>query len=270
MPAGDEHDKARIAEGLASIVREAGEAALRAFRGGPVRSWTKANASPVSEADLAVNHLLHRRLPPLVPHSGWLSEESEDDHARLAARRIWVVDPIDGTRAFLKGLEDGTISVALVEDGRPILAAVFAPAPDQLYLAIEGRGATLDGEPIAATAGSGLNRARVAGPQRFLDTLARLSPGVSAMPKVHSLALRLVRVASGELDAAFASANSHDWDLAAADLLVHEAGGALTTVQGERLVYNTSHSVHRPLVAAGTARHERLLDLIGQRQSEFA
>lgn len=268
MLAGEDRDTARIAEELAPVMREAGATAMRTFRA-PIRSWTKHNASPVCEADLAVNRLLHERLPLLVPESGWLSEETEDDSRRLSARRVWVVDPIDGTRAYLKGLEDWTISVALVEDGRPVIAAVLAPVEDKFYRATARAGATLDGSPIAASAGGALNEARIAGPKRFLDTLTRAAPGISAAPKVHSLALRLVRVASGELDAAFASANSHDWDLAAADLLVHEAGGALTTVEGKRLVYNTSMSVHRPLVAAGSARHETLLDLIRARRGDF-
>lgn len=269
MLAGENRDTARIAEQLASVMREAGKTAMRTFRG-PIRSWTKHNASPVCEADLAVNRLLHERLPRLVPESGWLSEETDDDSRRLSARRVWVVDPIDGTRAYLKGLDDWTISVALVEDGRPVIAAVFAPVEDKFYRALAGGGATLDGAPIAASPGGDLDATRIAGPKRFIETLAHVAPGISVAPKVHSLALRLVRVASGELDAAFASANSHDWDLAAADLLVHEAGGALTTVEGQRLVYNTCKSVHRPLVAAGSARYEALLGLISRRRSDFA
>ena len=116
--------------------------------------------------------------------------------------------------------------MALVEHGRPVLAALYAPVTDEMFLAARGAGATLNGAPIAATAARRSNDAKLAGPKRYLDRLAGLNPGILAQPKVHSLALRLARVAHGELDAAFASPGSHDWDLAAADLLVHEAGGA--------------------------------------------
>lgn len=268
MPAGNDQTHAGIAARLVPVMREAGETALRTFRKS-VRSWTKSNASPVCEADLAVDRLLHQRLPGLVPNSGWLSEETEDNPSRLSARQVWVVDPIDGTRAYLGGKEDWTISVALVEEGRPVIAAVFAPVSGQFFHAVAGSGARLGDGPIVASPDHSLECARVAGPKRYLERLGRLAPQIDPLPKVHSLALRLVRVASGELDVAFASANSHDWDLAAADLLVHEAGGTLTTVEGERLVYNQSQSAHPPLVAAGSARHVRLMDLMRAHRIDF-
>src|SRR5882757_1385165 len=109
---------------------------------------------PVTEADIASNDLLRTRLVELG--DGWLSEESEDDPTRLAARRVWVVDPIDGTRAFIAGREDWSVSVALVVDGRPVVAALFAPATDELFLSTAGGGATRNGVPIQASSGSSL------------------------------------------------------------------------------------------------------------------
>jgi myo-inositol-1(or 4)-monophosphatase len=267
LPAADAA-QAGLAERLAAVLREAGATAMRTFRA-PVRRWTKKDSSPVCEADVAVNSLLHQRLPAMAPDAAWLSEETEDDARRLSARRLWVVDPIDGTRAYLEGLDDWTISVALVADGRPVTAGVFAPVEDRLYLAVAGGGATVNGQPIEASRGRDLAGRRVAGPKRHLESLARLGSGIVPVPKVHSLALRLVRVASGELDAASASANSHDWDLAAADLLVHEAGGALTTFAGDLLAYNEAHAVHRPLLAAGRLRHAALIDLVRARAADF-
>jgi len=257
-------DSPALLEPLADAVRDAGALALQSF-GQPVRTWYKNGNSPVSDTDLAVDTLLRERLSVLDPAGGWLSEETEDDSARLATPDVWIVDPIDGTRAFLAGLPDWTISVALARRGRPILAAVYAPVSDEMFLAAAGHGATRNGRPIAASRGEELGGARVAGPKRYLESLAAVSPQIVPVPKVHSLALRLTRVAEGVLDAAFASNHSHDWDLAAADLLVHEAGGALTTFGGEVLAYNRPVPTHGALVAAGRSRHRRLSELIRDR-----
>jgi myo-inositol-1(or 4)-monophosphatase len=255
-------DRARLAEQLAGAVRQAGELALGKFRS-PFKSWTKGNASPVSEVDIAVNDLLQERLA--VDGIGWLSEETPDDSARMQTPRLWVVDPIDGTRAYIGGLPDWSISVALVENGRPTLGAVFAPVTGEMFLAVAGEGTTVNGAPVKASAG-GLEGVRIAGPLHYLDRLQRLEARFVPLPKVHSLALRFARVAQGQIDAAFASGNSHDWDLAAADLLVHEAGGVLTTFTGQLLTYNRADPVHQPLVAAGRERHRKLIDLLrGQR-----
>ena len=263
---GSELDRAALAHQLAATVREAGALALTSFKS-PVKSWMKAGNSPVSDADLAVDALLRARLDATGLSCAWLSEETEDDPARLTAERVWIVDPIDGTRAFLAGRDDWCVSVALAERGRPIVAALFAPATDDLYLATAGGGATRNGHPIAATEGAALAGARVAGPDR---RLARLAPfDVVAEPKVHALALRIAWVAQGRLEIALAGPNSSDWDLAAADLLVHEAGGALTTLAGETLVYNRPEPKHSALFAAGRARHQALSDLMREGRVAF-
>jgi len=246
---------------LTAAVREAGALALNAF-GRPLKSWIKHGDSPVSEADIAVNELLRTRLMITGADDGWLSEESENDPARLTKPRVWVIDPIDGTRAYIAGREDWSISAALVEDGRPTVAVVFAPVTDELFVALAGKGATRNGAPMAASAGASLDGARTAGPKRALESIAAHRPGLVITPRIHSLALRLVRVAQGELDAAIAGGNSHDWDLAAADLLVHEAGGMLTSLDGGPLTYNLPNPVHNVLVAAGRERHPALLELI--------
>ena len=251
-------------------MREAGELALHTSRG-EFKRWTKgADQSPVSDGDIAVNNLLHTKLRALVPQAGWLSEETEDDLAGRTVQCAWVVDPIDGTRAYIAGFPDWTISVALVEDARPRLAALFAPVTGEMFLAVAGQGATLNGVPMAASAGAELAGARTAGPKRYLDRLASLSGDTLPQPKVHSLALRLTRVAHGALDLAFASPGSHDWDLAAADLLVHEAGGTMTDLAGQALRYNQPLTVHKALIAGGNARHNTLIGLMRGRLPEFA
>jgi myo-inositol-1(or 4)-monophosphatase len=149
-----------------------------------------------------------------------------------------------------------------VEDGRPIAACLFAPVTDEFFMAVAGNGATRNGEPITVSPGAELADMRVAGPKNFLERVAAIAPPFTVMPRVHSLALRLARVAQGIIDAAIAGGSSHDWDLAAADLLVHEAGGALTPFDGEPLSYNRAVPRHGMLVAAGRDRHLALVQLL--------
>jgi myo-inositol-1(or 4)-monophosphatase len=206
-----------------------------------------------------VNDLLHKRLTAIAPSAFWISEESPDHLPDRTLPQAWIVDPIDGTRAYISGRHDWTISVALTEGGRPIVASIYAPVTDELFLVSSRGGATLNGTPMKVSSGESLGGARLAGPKRYLDRLLILTPDMQAQPKIHSLALRLARVAHGELDAALASPGSHDWDLAAADLLVHEAGAVLTDFDGHKLVYNRSEIRHGELVAAGDELHAPLL-----------
>jgi myo-inositol-1(or 4)-monophosphatase len=264
------NNDAALRVALEAVMHEAGELA-RATARGAFKRWTKGHDdSPVSDGDIAVNELLHARLGELMPGVGWLSEESKDNLPDRAAPTTWIVDPIDGTRAYIAGRADWTISVALVEHGRPRLAALYAPVTDEMFLASHGGGATLNGAVITVNGGGTLQRAKLAGPKRYLDRLTGLAPEVLAQPKVHSLALRLTRVAHGTLDVAFASPGSHDWDLAAADLLVHEAGGVLTDLAGDTPSYTRPHIVHGALIAAGPARHATLIGLVRDRLPEFA
>jgi myo-inositol-1(or 4)-monophosphatase len=258
---------AALADELGVALREAGQIALRYFRGS-IKSWTKGHDSPVSEADIAVDEFLRARLAR--EDYGWLSEESQDDRARLSFERLLIVDPIDGTRAYLKGRDDWSIVAAVAEKGRPVAAAIYAPVDDELFLAAAGEGVTRNGKPIRASTGSALANARVAGPKNVLDRLSAIDPATIHEPKIFSLALRLARVAEGRIDAAFASVNARDWDLAAADLLVHEAGGAMTNFAGEALVYNLHDPVHGAILAAGRDRHAVMLDLVRRRRREFA
>jgi len=172
---------------------------------------------------------------------------------------VWIVDPIDGTRAYLGGRQDWSVSVALVEHGRPKLAAVYAPATDEFFFASEGGGATLNGGRIAATPGDAFDIDRMAGPHFLLNRVRGTSSPELRNYKIGSLALRISRVAQGALDAAFVGGNSRDWDLAAADLLLHEAGGRLTSLRGELLTYNRVEVTHETLIAAGLTRSARLV-----------
>jgi myo-inositol-1(or 4)-monophosphatase len=173
---------------LADSVREAGALALSLFRT-DLKNWTKGASSPVSEADIAVNDLLEKRLRSATPDYGWLSEESVDDEARLEKRLTWIVDPIDGTRGYLAGREDWCVSVALVEDATPVLAAVFAPASDEFFFAMRGRGAVRNDETVCAAPGGELDFSRVAGPKPLVERLSRSSDEIVLHPRIGSLAL---------------------------------------------------------------------------------
>jgi len=243
---------------LQATVREAGALALLLFRT-DLKNWIKGASSPVSEADIAVNDLLERKLRSATPDYGWLSEESADDERRLGKRLVWIVDPIDGTRGYLAGREDWCVSVALVEDAVPLLAAVFAPVSDEFFFAGRGQGATRNDIPLRATSGTAMDFSRVAGPKPLVERL-KTSPGdITLHPRIGSLALRLCRVAQGSLDAAFAGGQSRDWDLAAANLIVQEADGKMTALSGESILYNRREVAHGMLVAAGRDRHASIV-----------
>ena len=243
---------------MEAAVREAGTLGLAMFRT-ELRTWTKGESSPVSEADIAVNDLIEKRLRGATPDYGWLSEESIDDSARLGSRFTWIIDPIDGTRSYLAGREDWCVCVALVEDQRPVMAAVYAPSTDEFFLAMRGQGTTCNGRPVQATPGTALDFARIAGPKPLVERLPHPQELV-LHPRIGSLALRLCWIANGRLDAAFAGGQSKDWDLAAADLIVHEANGRMSELSGDPILYNRREVTHGLLVAAGADRHAHIVE----------
>jgi myo-inositol-1(or 4)-monophosphatase len=255
------------AEDLALLVaaaREAGALAMSYFRRDP-RTWTKAADSLVSEADVAVDRMLAERLGAARPDYGWLSEEIADSAERLSRRRVFVVDPIDGTRAFVAGRSEWAVSIAVVESGRPIAAALFAPALDEMFQAAAGAGAERNGVPLHVAALEGLAGARFAGPRRYARQAAEAAGvDVADIRFVPSLAYRIALVAAGEVDVAISGPNADDWDLAAADLLVHEAGGRLIGFTGEPVRYNGADPRHPALIAAAPRLSELVLGLIAE------
>ncbi len=250
-------DYADILRPLQAAVAEAGKLAMTKFRNN-VRYWNKENASPVSEADLAVDHFLRERLTGIDPAAGWLSEETVDVPERLMKERLWIVDPIDGTRSFIAGREDWAVCAALVERGRPIVAAVELPATGESFAATLGGGATRNGQRIRASLKTDVASAAIARPVKLNDALLAAGNRVE-VERIHSIAVRLSRVASGEIDGALASANANDWDLAAPDLLVHEAGGKMTDAEGRLPVYNLASHIHGALIAAGSQLQPKLV-----------
>ncbi|WP_119271891.1 3'(2'),5'-bisphosphate nucleotidase CysQ [Taklimakanibacter deserti] len=247
------------AELLEAAVREAGALARSLFQQS-VKGWTKSDGSPVTEADLAVDKVLKARLHEARPDYGWLSEETPDSEARLAHRHVWIVDPIDGTRAFTHGGDEWCVVAALLTDGRPVLAAIYRPMTDDLYQARRGHGASLNGKLLRLTNGRGLAGARILGNASALKQLQSKAPVEAVASGSTPLAMRLARVAQGELDAALSTAPKHDWDLAAGDLLVHEAGGTVTGLNGKMFTYNRRETRQADYVASSHALHAALLE----------
>lgn len=224
---------------------EAGRIALSFFGKSP-EVWMKGGTSPVSEADYAADRYLHETLTAARPTYGWLSEEMTDDQERRTARRTFVVDPIDGTRAFLAGQPTWCVSVAIVEEGRPLAGVLDCPAKQELFMAVLGGGAMKNGRPVHVNPPR--EPAFIAGPKSMLAS-ANLDRPVNRAPYIPSLAYRVAMVAEGALDATFIKPNSHDWDLAAAELVLTEAGGRLFGPTGKPPIYASVDPSHGALVA---------------------
>lgn len=244
---------------LTDAVREAGALALTFF-GRDAETRIKPDGTVVSEADIAVDDLLRARLCGAGADIGWLSEESGDGGARLDRSRVWIVDPIDGTRAFLKGKPEWTISAALAENGEPVLAAVYNPATGEFFHAARGQGAFLDGTHITVRDPVALEGCRLAASSNLLR------PGRWETPWppletiwVNSIAYRLALAAAGLCDGTVSLSRKSDWDLAAAHLLVQEAGGIVSTHTGAAINYNRPDPSHPSVVAAGPALHAALV-----------
>lgn len=262
MPAFDADSIAPLARAVRDVARRAGALALPYYRQGAqtaARVWYKGHSSPVTEADIALDAFLKDQLMALLPEAGWLSEETADNAERLEREQIWIVDPIDGTRAFASGHPDWSISIALVRAGAPILGVLHAPIHGCVYEARLGAGATCNGTRLDLAQSQGHRPVRVAGPKALMDRFERALGPIERLPKVPSLALRLARVAEGTIDVGLVSTNAHDWDIAAADLILREAGGTLTDFKGVQPSYNRPATGHGEMIAVASRLHPRAI-----------
>ncbi len=238
---------------LAAIAAEAGALALARI-GGDYRRWEKSPGHPVCDVDIAVDAFLRERLHRLDPEAAWLSEEAIDDEARLACRRVWIVDPIDGTRDYLRNRPGWCVSVALVEAGQPILAVLDAPSRGEVWLARAGQGATCNGVTLRAS-----DRTELAGARFPTDELPRAHRDLIAVAKPNSIALRIATVAAGAADLLVTHRWGHEWDVAAAVLIAREAGAVMTDAVGAPMTFNTRSAqafgmiVSAPRIAAQAA-----------------
>lgn len=248
---------------IENAVREAGEIA-RHYYGRDYRRWSKNRGEPVTEADIAIDRHLRERLVNARPGYGWLSEESAKDYLQLDKERLFIVDPIDGTTAFLKERPHFSISVGIAEKGRSAAGVVYNPVLEQFFSAVAGCGARLNGEPIHVSRCSGLEGCRVVGQKDLFTHPNWAIPPLEPWPAMHvesrsSVAYRMALVAQGQFDAAIILSPKHDWDMAAGDIIVREAGGHVTDKDGNALRFGRPDAFQRTMICAGPALHGQIL-----------
>ena len=261
MPVTDENREDRLM--LESLVDEAAQIALSYFGNDP-EVWWKEGDSPVSRADYAVNEFLQEKLLRERPDYGWLSEETDEKDQLIDNKRTFVVDPIDGTRGFINGMKRWCVSVAIVEDNRPVVGVLSAPVIETTISAASGEGTRVNEELCACCVPEEAGRIRMTGPKTFLASEDQSYARIDKFPFVPSLAWRLAMVARGELHVALARGSAKDWDLAAADLIVEEAGGRLSDLNGAQLKYNCDEERSQGLLACAEPAHPELLKFVGQ------
>ncbi len=244
---------------IADAALRGGEIAMRYFGRQP-DVWMKPGDSPVTQADIAVDTYLRETLRAARPDYGWLSEETVDTPDRLKTERLFVVDPIDGTRAFIDKRDTWCVSIAVVEKGRPLAGVLACPAKGEFYSAALGGGAFLDGAGLSIRETDA--SPSIAGPKPMVDAARECFPDLRTVPYIPSLAYRLAMVAAGRIDATFVKPRSHDWDLAAADLILTEAGGGILARDGGSPFYGGVSPQHGSLVAGGPYLLDRLSDIL--------
>ncbi len=247
---------------LLELALKAGEIGLKYFKSDN-QVWYKQGNSPVSQADKEIDDYLRMNFLQARPDYGWLSEETEDNVERLKCDRVVIADPIDGTRGFIDGRDEWCISIAIVENNKPIEAILHCPALERTFLASKGQGLELIGTPFEKKHRT--VKPLVTGSKKLIETMKDLPDAPFAvMDFIPSLAYRLALVAIGELDGAFARAGASEWDIAAADLILEEAGCRLTNDKQAMLSYN-QEKVHAPaLIATHNNRYEEIFALAKQ------
>jgi myo-inositol-1(or 4)-monophosphatase len=251
-------------QAIISAAREVGDAALGQWRhlnaGGALDQWSKADASLVCEVDIETDRRLKAMLGAIDPEAGWLSEETADKSDRLSRRRIWCVDPIDGTRDFLRGRPGWAVSIALVEDGRPLFGVLYAPARDELWVGEAGRGASMNGESVAAG-----NRDILPGARVPAAELPKIDRDLTKVFQPNSIALRMAMVASDQADLVATLRWGYEWDIAAAALIAEEAGAAVTDAFGQSLAFNTARAQAFGVIACVPEIHGQVVERLADR-----
>ncbi len=245
-----------------AIMEEAGRIAMALWpgHGHAPESWHKADDSPVCAADLAVDQFLRGALRDLLPAAGWLSEETVDAPSRLDDSLIWLVDPIDGTRDFLRGRTGWSVSVALVSANRPLIAGLMAPARGEYWTAQAGQGSFRNGERLSGSRRSDLIGARIPA-----DALPKEDADLVCVDKPNSIALRIAMVAADEADLVATLRWGYEWDIGAAGLIAREAGAAVTDAHGAPLAYNKRDPRAFGLLVSSPEIHVAAIERISER-----
>jgi myo-inositol-1(or 4)-monophosphatase len=246
---------------LSRAIRQAGARAIELAQQG-FEVQTKQDRSPVTTADLEVNRILREMHQSHFPNDGWLSEESPDDPARLDKARVWIVDPIDGTKAFVNKMPEYCISVGLIEDGVPVLAAIFNPSTNELFTAIRGDGIRLNGQPHTPAAPAHATAQILVSPWELrAGRWSGLDGRVGCRP-MFSIANALSQVAAGRMQATLTIEPENEWDLAAGVLLVQESGGTIADAEGRPFTFNQKTPRFRGVIAVSTTADTDLRPLL--------
>ena len=250
---------------ITDVARQAGAMAMRHFGRRDLDVRLKDGESPVTHVDLAVDRFLRETLTAARPHYGWLSEETADSdiEARMTAARTFIVDPIDGTRAFIDGYEVWCVSVALVENGYSVAGVLECPALQETITAVADGGAMCNDAPLHIAAPAAGAELVVGGPRSLVDRLDVAGHGVRRHRHVPSLAYRLSMVARGAMHATFVKPYSSDWDVAAAGLVLQEAGGVFVDAHGEPVAYNKRDPLKGTLVGCHPDLTEAMMSVVG-------
>lgn len=244
---------------LVAAVSEAGVIAREGYVS-VSKSWEKSKGNPVTETDLAVDRFLNQRLRAERADYGWLSEETADTPERLGCARIFIVDPIDGTLAFIKRKAEFAVCAAVIDEGVPVAAAIYNPITDELFAAAKDAGATMNGAPIRVSDRVELEGCRMLVARDVIEHPAWPTPWPPMdIGKRASIAYRMALVANGAYDAMMALSTKYEWDTSAGALIVAEAGGLATTHTGAALPYNQPVPTHRSLICAGPALHAAIM-----------
>ncbi len=256
----DFSDELKVAE---TAAREAGRIIMDLY-GKEYRIEEKSKGNPVTAADLEANRKIREIIRGRYPDDGWLSEEDKDNTDRLKASRVWVVDPIDGTKEFIAGVPQFAVSVGLVVGGHPMVGVVYNPAEEKFYRAVKGSGAFLNGRPIHI-----LSRKQIDGASLLVS---RSEPwrkfqsfeGRCRLERLGSIAYRLAQVAGGEADATLTFRSLREWDVCGGVLIVEEAGGVVLDGEGRRLVFNRPDTLYRGVVASNEILARTLQEMLAK------
>ncbi len=240
--------------------REAGEILRRHWHRGGFRIGSKGHDNPVTEADLEADRALKRLLHDPFPEYGWLSEETADNRGRLRCRRVWIVDPLDGTKEFIKGIPEFAVAIALVEDGKPVLGVTYNPVRREMFWAARGSGCHLNTRRVGVTRTSNLQDARVLASRSETGRGEwREFRGMLKARATGSVAYKLALVAAGRADATFTRSPKSEWDIASGAALIAEAGGVITDIHGNGLRFNQPRVKLEGLVADNGRLHRALM-----------
>jgi myo-inositol-1(or 4)-monophosphatase len=254
-------------QAVIAATQEAAALAFSSWRDGAVpdtKVWEKSKGNPVSDIDMAVDALLKQRLMAILPEAGWLSEETVDDAARLDARLLWLVDPIDGTRDYVRGRSGWCVSVALVADGLPLFAVMAAPAQSKLWVAGAGEGVTCNGDRL-----TGSTRTEFAGSRVPADDQIKLSADIEKVKQPNSIAMRMTMVACDRADLIATLRWGNEWDIAAAHLVAQEAGALVSDALGKPIIYNKREPLDFGLICCAAGIHSAVVERLSERAAQL-